>query len=123
MAGGSRGLTLEGPSGTITNAYESNWFERTFDSKGADQRYNAYQAQLQRDWEERMSNTAYQRSVRDLRAAGLNPYLLYGSASPASTPSAAVAHSSGDNSSLFRDASNFISSALRIAAYAMFFGS
>ena len=36
---------------------------------------SAEQAQLGRDWSERLSNTQYQRAVEDMRAAGLNPIL------------------------------------------------
>ncbi len=58
--------------------------------------FNANQAQLNRDFQERMSNTSYQRAVADMEQAGLNPQLMYGgSSSGASTPSGASASSSG----------------------------
>nr|WAE43829.1 MAG: DNA pilot protein [Microviridae sp.] len=48
---------------------------------------SAASTQKQMDFQRDMSSTAYQRSVADMKAAGLNPMMMFGGGGPESTPS------------------------------------
>lgn len=75
-----------------------NWFTGNLDWER--QLYlsslNFAESQRNRDWQEYMSNTSYQRMVKDMTLAGLNPYLAYNQGG-SSTPSGSTAHSSSSS--------------------------
>lgn len=74
--------------------------DKNEDIASANNAYNAEQAGLNRDFQERMSNTAYQRATKDMQQAGLNPMLAYsqgGASSPAGTAATAAANPKIEN--------------------------
>lgn len=60
--------------------------------------FNSLESQRQRDFEADMSNTAWQRAVKDMKAAGINPALAY-SQGGSSTPSGSSASSGSGSAS------------------------
>ena len=107
MIGGALGLSALGAiASTAINAAENEknrqfnaeqaLLDRQFQSEmlSRNQEYNTAEAQKLRDWQTHMSNTAHQREVSDLEAAGLNP-IRAASSGGASTAAGAAASSSG----------------------------
>lgn len=77
-------------------------------------RANRKLAQENREWQERMSNTAHQREREDLIAAGLNPILTATGGGGASTPPGSVARME----STAKEAAGHVSeAAIRAATY------
>ncbi len=93
---GAAGAAWMGPLGALAGPIIGGLFGRS--GQDAANRANLQIARENRAWQERMSNTAYQRSAADLSAAGLNRILAIGK--PASTPAGNIATMQNKNAKL-----------------------
>lgn len=73
----------------------SQYKQNQFNAQQAqiDREFQSLEAQKNRDWQEQMSNTAYQRGVADMEKAGINPAMAMANGG-ATTPSGATASGS-----------------------------
>ena len=100
-------------------------FQRDLQRFDAESKFNAQEAQKQRNFEERMASTAYQRTINDLKAAGYNPVLAFQqgpvSSGSGSSASASIGSSSGSSSNASRgsqaNTSQFIGSLVSLVAW------
>lgn len=77
---------LEYLEGLFASAGAENETNRLYNSAQAalNREFQHNESQLQRDWYEAMSSSAYQRAMADMKSAGLNPILAYSQGGAAS---------------------------------------
>lgn len=101
----SRTFGTEASKVSESNAISANQIARENWEQAA--RFNAQEAEKQRQWQENMSNTVYQRTVKDMLKAGINPVLAanmgLGTASVGSGASASMGDASSYMASAYAD--------------------
>ncbi len=107
IAGAGAGALL-GPLGAIAGPIIGGLFGRSGQESANEA--NLRIARENREWQERMSNTAYQRSAADLSKAGLNRILALGQ--PASTPAGNIATMQNKNALLAQGINQSVTSGL-----------
>ena len=112
------GPVVSGLSSAAGALYDAN--QASHDARGAQagaEQYSSAEAAKNRDFQERMSSTAYQRAVKDMQASGLNPMLAY-SQGPAGVPGGSAASYPGNVSAQSESARASATSASAAASQA-----
>lgn len=89
---------------SVKDQYQTGWWNKitggdvekasAISMANVDRSFSAQQAEINRQFQERLSSSAYQRAVADMKKAGLNPALMYKGLDSASTPGGSTASGS-----------------------------
>lgn len=96
LTGGLLGNDALGSGNPIGGEFGANFWDPLDLSGTTARKYQASQAEEERAWQEKMSNTAHQREMADLKAAGVNPIMTVNGGQGATSGTGASA--SGDTS-------------------------
>lgn len=110
-SGGPWGAAIGAGAGGLTSGLSGGMAKS--DAK-KEYKYASALQQQQMDFYERMSNTSYQRQMEDIKKAGLNPTLLYGTGASATGASTAMPSAAGTGIKINR-AEQALSAARQIA--------
>lgn len=84
------GSLITGGASVLGSIFSSNTNSQNIAMQQQTNQMQIAENQKNRDFQEQMSNTAYQRASADMKAAGLNPMMMFGSGGAESTPSGGV---------------------------------
>jgi len=113
VLGGTAGFLIGGPAGAAVGAGLGGSVSSALGAQDMN-RQNISLSREQMEFQERMSNTQYQRAMTDMKTAGLNPILAYKQGG-AGTPSGSMAQVQNVGAAAAEGANKMSSSAIALA--------